>query len=111
LSRAKAQGQIDQAWGDNLIADQCRVRDGLIDDAKLIAAGRDYGPQVITFAGGGPPGSNVLSHDGAGLAQLPGTNIDMKDTAYGEWKANGRDPKVIDSVPNDTTTKDQDQGS
>jgi hypothetical protein len=106
LSRAKASGQIDLVWGESLIADQCRVRDGLIDDAKLITAGRDSGPQVITFTGGGSPGSTVLSPDGVGLAQLPGTNIDMRDTAYGEWKANGHDPGVIESTATESVDHD-----
>jgi hypothetical protein len=63
LSNLKAQGRIDRDWGDNLIVDQCRVRDGLIDDAKLIQAGSDHADQTIRIEGG--------------LPTLPGTNINM----------------------------------
>jgi hypothetical protein len=84
LSRAKASAQIDQEWGDNLIADQCRVRDGLIDDAKLLAVGRDFADQHITITGG--------------LPELPGTEVIMP-------QLNGHtiDHVQIETKPNDST--------
>src|SRR5262245_19195738 len=39
LSEFKATGKIDQAWGDNLIADQRVVLDALVEEAKLAAHG------------------------------------------------------------------------
>jgi hypothetical protein len=61
LCNLMAQGQIDQTWGDKLVAIQCRVRDGLVDDAKLASDNASHGDQVIRIEGGLPalPGSNV----------------------------------------------------
>jgi hypothetical protein len=92
ISNLKGQGQIDQAWGDNLIADQCRVRDGLIDEAKLLAAQGPTGDMTIHIEGGLPtlPGTNIamplangheLPHPGSPMieAQEPGPEISSTD--------------------------------
>jgi hypothetical protein len=63
LSELKATGQIDQAWGDNLIADQTRILDALVEDAKLM------------LAQGGPAEQTI--HISGGLPALPGTSIEM----------------------------------
>jgi hypothetical protein len=62
LTNLKAIGKLDLAWGDSLIADQCRVRDGLIDDAKLAIQGHEQGDQVIRIEGGMPalPGTDII---------------------------------------------------
>jgi hypothetical protein len=86
LTGLKASGQIDLLWGDNLIADQCRVRDGLIDDQKLIAAGRDYGDQHILITGG--------------LPELPGTEVIMPQINGHMIDAIEHQP--TESVPNNT---------
>jgi hypothetical protein len=88
LSELKATGQIDLHMGDNLIMDQCRVRDGLIDDAKLLAANGGSGDQHIVITGG--------------LPQLPGCeNLIMP-------QINGH---VIDSVAIESRPQAQKPGS
>jgi hypothetical protein len=101
LSNLKAQGQIDLLWGDNLIADQCRVRDGLIDDAKLAIQGHEQGDQIIRIEGGLPalPGTNVtmphMIHNGHQFETLPAPAPVIESTA----------PESVDH-----DTKDQGQG-
>jgi hypothetical protein len=71
---------------------------------QIAAAGGDR-DQVIRF---GPLHPSVQSPDGVGLDVLPGTNIDMSTTAYGEWKANGHHAPVIDVQPTTPEAKDHD---
>jgi hypothetical protein len=100
LSELKAQGQVDLLLGDNLIADQCRVRDGLIDDAKLIAAGGDHGDQIIRIEGG--------------LPALPGTNVTMPHTLHNGHQFEAlpapdgtvMESNTIESLPNDTSSEE-----
>jgi hypothetical protein len=64
LSEMKAQGQLDVATADSLIADQRVVLNAMVDEAKLIAAqGDPTQPQQIIITGG--------------LPELPGTSITM----------------------------------
>jgi hypothetical protein len=65
ITQLKAQGQIDFVAGDNLIADQLCVRDGLVDESKLALQGADTGDQVIRIIGG--------------MSPLPGTDVIMPD--------------------------------
>jgi hypothetical protein len=62
LSNLKATGQIDQAWGDNLIADQYKILSALVDEAKIAIQGGEQGEQVIRIEGGLPtmPGLEEL---------------------------------------------------
>jgi hypothetical protein len=62
LSGLKATGQIDQAWGDNLIADQYKILSALVDEAKIAIQGGEQGEQVIRIEGGLPvmPGLEEL---------------------------------------------------
>jgi hypothetical protein len=62
LSGLKAIGQIDQAWGDNLIADQYKILSALVDEAKIAIQGGEQGEQVIRIEGGLPvmPGLEEL---------------------------------------------------
>jgi len=62
LSNLKAQGQIDQAWGDNLIADQYKILSALVDEAKIAIQGGEQGEQIIRIEGGMPtlPGCENL---------------------------------------------------
>jgi hypothetical protein len=62
LSELKATGQIDQAWGDNLIADQYKILSALVDEAKLAIQGGEQGEQIIRIEGGLPtmPGLEEL---------------------------------------------------
>jgi hypothetical protein len=73
LTGLKASGQIDIAMGDNLILDQCRVRDGLVDDAKIIASGQDYREQTIHITGGLP---TMPGLEGLIMPQINGHTID-----------------------------------
>jgi hypothetical protein len=62
LTELKATGQIDQAWGDNLIADQYKILSALVDEAKIAIQGGEQGEQVIRIQGGLPtmPGLESL---------------------------------------------------
>jgi hypothetical protein len=62
LTELKATGQIDQAWGDNLIADQYKILSALVDEAKIAIQGGEQGEQVIRIEGGLPvmPGLEEL---------------------------------------------------
>ena len=81
LSEMKAQGQLDVATADSLIADQRVVLNAMVDEAKLLAANGDpTQPQQIVITGG--------------LPVLPGTNITMPEQLNGhhlELSAN-KDP-------------------
>jgi hypothetical protein len=64
LSEMKAQGQLDVATADSLIADQRVVLNAMVDEAKLLAANGDPSqPQEVVITGG--------------LPQLPGTEVIM----------------------------------
>jgi hypothetical protein len=63
LSEMKAQGQLDVATADSLIADQRVVLNAMVDEAKLLAAQGDPNtPQQIIITGGLPqlPGNENL---------------------------------------------------
>jgi hypothetical protein len=99
-------------------------RAGMELDIKRLNANQDPDHRVaISFVGTGtaePPrltdgADSVRSPDGVGLRPLPGTHPDLlRDTAYGEWKANGgHDPGIVDVQPTepvDHPTTDQDPG-
>jgi hypothetical protein len=78
LSELKATGQIDQAWGDNLIADQYKLLSALVDEAKLAAQGASLGDQVIRVEGGLPPltGTDIImpALNGHELEALPASD-------------------------------------
>jgi hypothetical protein len=91
LSEMKAQGQLDVATADSLIADQRVVLNAMVDEAKLIAANGDPSqPQQIIITGGLPelPGTSIT------MPQLNGHHLELeasKDPINGpvETKSNG----------------------
>jgi hypothetical protein len=94
LSGLKATGQIDLEWGNNLINDQRIVRDGLIDDAKIIASGQDYRDQTIHITGGLP---TMPGLEGLIMPQINGHTIESVQAI---------DHQPSESVPNNTTSED-----
>ena len=90
LSDLKAQGQIDLAAGDNLIADQYKILSALVDEAKIAIQGGEQGDSRIVITGGLPPlpGTEVI------LPQINGHVIDAIEH------------QPTNSVPNDTTPQD-----
>jgi hypothetical protein len=64
LSEMKAQGQLDVATADSLIADQRAVLNAMVDEAKLLAANGDPNQEQRIIIQGGLP-------------SLPGTTITM----------------------------------
>jgi hypothetical protein len=90
LTQLKLTGQLDREWGDNLIADQAKIANNLIDEAKLIAAQGDTRYQVIHITGG--------------LPALPGTDITMPQLNGHTGPLHGDEPLqapnvVIDDPP------------
>jgi hypothetical protein len=91
LSEMKAQGQLDVATADSLIADQRVVLNAMVDEAKLLAANVDpTQPQQIIITGGLPelPGTEVI------MPQLSDHHLELeapKDPINGpvETKSNG----------------------
>jgi hypothetical protein len=115
IARREHSRKIDSKTAATAIARvQTWIHNKRADDEltiKRLNADQGQGPQTIVFRTGFGPEHPVSSPDGIGYKQLPGTNIDMSTTAYGEWKANGHDPKQIDATPtdsldDDTTPKD-----
>jgi hypothetical protein len=63
ISALRRTGKLDQDTADRLVAEQRILRDGLIEEAKLLVAQGGPREQTIRVEGGLPP--------------LPGTNVDM----------------------------------
>jgi hypothetical protein len=77
LSEMKAQGQLDVATADGLIADMRVVLNAMVDEAKLVAAQGDPSkPQQIIITGGLPelPGTEVI------MPQLNGHHLELTAT-------------------------------
>jgi hypothetical protein len=91
LSELKATGQIDQAWGDNLIGDQYKILSALVDEAKIAIQGGEQGEQVIRIEGG--------------LPTMPGLEELIMPQINGHHSL---ELQAIEAKPNDTT--DQEPG-
>jgi hypothetical protein len=79
LSALRRNGQLDQASADAAISDMRLIRDGLIEEQKLV---KEHAvPGDIRILGGMEP--------------LPGTNIDFSATAYGRMQQ--AHPAVVNS--------------
>jgi hypothetical protein len=89
LTELKALGQIDQVWGDNLIADQYKILSALVDEAKIAIQGGEQGDSRIVITGG--------------LPDLPGTNIIHPQINGHDLELQAIESKPPDSIPNDTT--------
>jgi hypothetical protein len=93
LSQLKQTGQIDQAWGDNLIVDQEKIMNGIIDEAKLLTAGQGTGEQTIRVTGGLPslPGCNIT------MPQLNGHVLLTHEPAAPAHDSHaGANPAIVD---------------
>jgi hypothetical protein len=82
VSALRRTGRLDQDTADRLVAEQRILRDGLIEQAKLIAVQGGPRDQRIVISGGLPP--------------LPGCDIDMDGTQFDARvaRANGFIPPV-----------------
>jgi hypothetical protein len=82
ISDLRRTGKLDQDTADRLVAEQRILRDGLIEQAKLVAAQGGPPHQEIRISGGLPP--------------LPGTDIDMDGSQFDARvaRANGFIPPV-----------------
>jgi hypothetical protein len=69
VSQLRRTGKLDQDTSDRLVAEQRVIRDGLIEEAKLLVAQGGPREQTIRVEGGLPP--------------LPGTNVDMRPDLAG----------------------------
>jgi hypothetical protein len=97
-------GEIDFEAAEKISLLTRNYIEARIDATKLqlqIEAQGGGHDRPITFA---PVCPEVQSPDGIGLDRLPGTNIDMSTTAYGEWKANSHHAPVIDVQPQETNS-------
>jgi hypothetical protein len=92
ISELKMEGRISERQAASLSAEHGKILDALIEETKLITA-NGAPEQIIRFA---PVPPAVASPDGIGLAQLPGTDIILDDTPYGQSKVNGHTPPVIE---------------
>ena len=99
LTNLKLTNQIDQAYGDNLILDQTRLHDSILEEQKLLYATNSVTEQTLIIQTGLPPlpGSDVImpqlnGHpNGHELLQPPGDHPDDPGPA-------------IDASANPTTT-------
>lgn len=67
VSHLRRTGKLDQDTADRLVAEQRILRDGLIEEAKLLVAQ------------GGPPEQTIRIRISGGLPRLPGTTVDMPE--------------------------------
>jgi hypothetical protein len=88
VSALRRAAKLDQDTADRLVAEQRIIRDGLIEEAKLLVAQGGPRDQRIEIIGGLPP--------------LPGTSIDMVREPLGPGVVNGqavREGTILPPVP------------